>query len=225
MPLGLTTIPGPRNAELSLSGRAPLIGRRAHFRQRDALEPRARERLHADRRAARQHDRLEHGGGAAHAKELRAERQRSDGASHHQRVQQALAGELDIQGVYDAVGERLREVFDAAALVIARFDAAAGSCILRTATSMASASGSRQCPSRISRKVRRYYRVLAAHEPVRWNTQNEYRDWELFVAEGTDMSLSGVLAPIFAGDRLIGNDLDREPMRANMRMASRREAC
>ncbi len=52
---------------------------------------------------------------------------------------------------------------------------------------------------------RRYHRTLAAGEPVLWANQDEYRDWELFVAEGTDMSRSGVLAPIIAGDRLVGS--------------------
>src|SRR5207244_5069544 len=115
-----------------------------------------------------------------------------------------LAGELDIQGVIDAVGDRLREVFSAAALVIAWIDTAAGNISfpygcehgqrirIPTVSLAAFAEG------------RRYYLALAAREPVRWNTQNEYREWGLFVAEGTDMSLSGVLAPIFAGDRLIG---------------------
>jgi GAF domain-containing protein/CheY-like chemotaxis protein len=45
------------------------------------------------------------------AKSYEAERQRSAELAIINAVQQALAGELDIQGVYDAVGDKLREVF------------------------------------------------------------------------------------------------------------------
>ncbi len=45
------------------------------------------------------------------AKSYEAERQRAAELAIINAVQQALAGELDIQGVYDAVGDRLREVF------------------------------------------------------------------------------------------------------------------
>ncbi len=37
-----------------------------------------------------------------------------------------------------------------------------------------------------------------------WASQAEYRAWGLFVAEGTDMSRSGVLVPIYASDRTLG---------------------
>ncbi|HEY6132700.1 MAG TPA: GAF domain-containing protein [Rubrivivax sp.] len=39
-------------------------------------------------------------------------------------VQQALAGQLNLQGVYDAVGDRLREVFPGHGITIRRYDAA-----------------------------------------------------------------------------------------------------
>ena len=41
-------------------------------------------------------------------------------------VQQALAGELSLQGVYDAVGDKLREVFPGSAVLIRIIDRAAG---------------------------------------------------------------------------------------------------
>ena len=45
------------------------------------------------------------------ARNFEAERQRAAELAIINAVQQALAGELDIQGVYDVVGDRLREVF------------------------------------------------------------------------------------------------------------------
>jgi PAS domain S-box-containing protein len=41
-------------------------------------------------------------------------------------VQEALAGELELQAIYDAVGERIRDVFDAQVVDIAVYDEAAG---------------------------------------------------------------------------------------------------
>ena len=41
-------------------------------------------------------------------------------------VQEAIAGELDAQAIYDAVGDRIREVFDAQVVSIATFDDASG---------------------------------------------------------------------------------------------------
>jgi PAS domain S-box-containing protein len=41
-------------------------------------------------------------------------------------VQDAIAGELEPQAIYDAVGDRIREVFDAQAVFISRFDRSTG---------------------------------------------------------------------------------------------------
>src|SRR5262249_57029988 len=41
-------------------------------------------------------------------------------------VQEAIAGELEPQAIYDAVGDRIREVFDAQAVQIATLDEASG---------------------------------------------------------------------------------------------------
>ncbi len=41
-------------------------------------------------------------------------------------VQEALAGELDLQGIYDLVGDKIREVFDAQVVDIGVYDEASG---------------------------------------------------------------------------------------------------
>src|SRR5439155_1274006 len=41
-------------------------------------------------------------------------------------VQEAIAGELEPQAIYDAVGDRIRDVFDAQTVVIATFDETTG---------------------------------------------------------------------------------------------------
>ena len=138
------------------------------------------------------------------AKSYEAERQRAAELAIINAVQQALAGELDMKGVYDAVGDRLRDVFSTAALTIAELDHAVG----QVGFPYAYEHGQRirLAPGTIAEiaEGRRCYRAQLAGQAFRWNTQVEYRAWELPVLEGTDMSRSGVGAPIMAGDRLIG---------------------
>ena len=50
---------------------------------------------------------------------------------------------------------------------------------------------------------RRCYQILLARQPLIWHNQDDYRALEMMVAEGTQMSRSGVAVPIFAGDRLL----------------------
>ena len=58
------------------------------------------------------------------AKSFEAERQRAAELAIISSVQRALAGELSMQGVYDAVGDKIREVFGGAMLLIRMYDAA-----------------------------------------------------------------------------------------------------
>ena len=60
------------------------------------------------------------------AKSFEAERQRAAELAIISSVQRALAGELSMQGVYDAVGDKIREVFGGALLVIRMYDARRG---------------------------------------------------------------------------------------------------
>ena len=47
-------------------------------------------------------------------------------------VQEAIAGELDQQAIYDLVGDKIRDVFDAQVVGIAILDEATGICVSRT---------------------------------------------------------------------------------------------
>ncbi|HET8877272.1 MAG TPA: GAF domain-containing protein, partial [Casimicrobiaceae bacterium] len=60
------------------------------------------------------------------AQSFEAERQRAAELALINTVQRALAGELSLQGVYDAVGSKLREVFPAMGVSIRRYDAKTG---------------------------------------------------------------------------------------------------
>ena len=54
-------------------------------------------------------------------------------------VQAAIAGELDPQAIYDIVGDRIQEIFDAQVVDIGIFDSRPGSRITRTSIERASA--------------------------------------------------------------------------------------
>ena len=120
-------------------------------------------------------------------------------------VQRALAGERSIQSVYDAVGDKLREVFATGNLAVIWLDATAG--LMHFLYGVEHGKRLRLPPAEIAVYLtgRRYHRTLLARKPVLWRNQREYRDWELFVAKGTDMSRQACSQPIFAGDRLVGS--------------------
>ena len=120
------------------------------------------------------------------------------------RIQEGMAAELNFQAIVDLVGDKLVELFGAGTLVIGWLDDAAG--LIRLLYACEHGLRRKLPPVEIAAVAagKRYYEALAARQAVLWTSQAEYRDWGLFVAEGTEMSRSGVLAPIFASDRTLG---------------------
>ena len=61
---------------------------------------------------------------------------------------------------------------------------------------------------------RRWHAIMLSHQPLIWRNHADYQALEMLVAEGTEMSRSGVAVPIFAADRLLGfisvENMDRE---------------
>jgi GAF domain-containing protein len=66
------------------------------------------------------------GAALSRARAIEETRQRNAELAVINSVQEAIAGELDQQAIYDVVGEKLREVFDAQAIDIAVLDENAG---------------------------------------------------------------------------------------------------
>jgi GAF domain-containing protein/CheY-like chemotaxis protein/tetratricopeptide (TPR) repeat protein len=135
---------------------------------------------------------------------LKVTEQRSSELAVINSIQQGMAASLDFDEIVDLVGDKLREVFSAGALVILWLEADAG--LVRFLYAYERGERAYPPPASIDDVAagRRYYEALKARRPVRWNSQAEYRAWELFVAEGTEMSRSGVSAPIFVAERLVG---------------------
>src|SRR5581483_11581617 len=65
------------------------------------------------------------GAALSRARAIEETRQRNAELALINSVQEALAGELELQAIYDAVGDRIRDVFDAQVLDIALYDEAA----------------------------------------------------------------------------------------------------
>ena len=118
-------------------------------------------------------------------------------------VQDGMAKELNFQAIVDLVGDTLRNLFGSN-MGIFWLDEPGG--LIHFPYAYEHGQRLHLPPHALAKFAtgRRWYADIRARKAVVWHNQDEYRDAELFVAEGTDMSRSGVIAPIFAGDRLLG---------------------
>ena len=66
------------------------------------------------------------GAALSRARAIEETRQRNAELALINSVQEALAGELDLQAIYDVVGDKLQEVFDAQVVDIGVYDEASG---------------------------------------------------------------------------------------------------
>ncbi len=126
-------------------------------------------------------------------------------------VQQSLAANLDMESMYDLVGTKIQEIFDAQVVLISLFDAAAGTMRFRFGLER----GERLVPEDvpISGLARR---IVETREPIAVN-----ENWQGWLAEqGLDVAVIGeapksvVFAPLVAGDTVRGaisiQNVDRE---------------
>jgi PAS domain S-box-containing protein len=125
-------------------------------------------------------------------------------------VQEAIAGELDQQAIYDAVGDRIQEIFDAQAVSIATFDGATGNLV----TPYLIERGERleekaQPPGGFSGHV------LETREPilVAEGMEAEAERYGSMVTAG-EWSKSGLWVPLLSGGKATGvislQNMDRE---------------
>ena len=129
-------------------------------------------------------------------------------------IQDGMAAELNFKAIIDLVGDKLVKLFATDTLVIGWLDEPAG--LLRLPYGVERSRRLNVAPMQIAEVMtgRRWHDILLSHRSLQWNDQEDYRALELLVAEGTDMSRSGVAVPIFAGERLLGfisvENMDRE---------------
>ena len=80
------------------------------------------------------------GAALSRARAIEETRQRNAELALINSVQEALAGELELQAIYDVVGDKIQEIFDAQVVDIGIYDVTPGSCTSRTRSSAACAS-------------------------------------------------------------------------------------
>ena len=110
-------------------------------------------------------------------------------------VQEALVQEMDMQAIYDLVGEKIRELFDAQAVIISTFDHETGEEHFQYAIE----NGERFYPdSRPINKLRKH--LIESKQKIIINTSEEAVEWfGKEVVPGTKFMQSGVFVPLISG--------------------------
>ena len=113
-------------------------------------------------------------------------------------VQEALVKEMDMQAIYDLVGNRIQELFDAQAVIIATFDHEAGDEKFHYALE----NGERfYLNPRPFDKLRQH--LIQTKQKVIINTEEEAFNWfGKDVLPGTKFMKSGVFVPLMKGDQI-----------------------
>jgi GAF domain-containing protein/DNA-binding response OmpR family regulator len=116
-------------------------------------------------------------------------------------VQQALAAKLDLQGIYDLVGDKIRDIFDAQVVLVGSFDHERGVEIFNYAFE----KGRRfESPERPINQTRR--ELIETRQPIFFNrlTPEMIAKRGSSTIEGTEPPKSVVFAPMIVGDEVQG---------------------
>jgi len=115
-------------------------------------------------------------------------------------VQEALAMKMEMQDIYDLVGDRIRDLFDAQAVIIATLDKENGVENFKYAIE----NGERfYLNPRPVDKLRQH--LITTHQKVVINTMDEAFNWfGKNVLPGTKYMISGVFVPLVIADKITG---------------------
>ncbi len=124
--------------------------------------------------------------------------QQSEQLSVINSVQEALVKEMDMQAIYEMVGEKLRELFDAQALIISTFDYENESEVFQYTLE----NGERFYPEpRPINKLRKH--LIETKQKIQINTKAEAIEWfGTEVVPGTKYMQSGVFVPLITGGQV-----------------------
>ncbi|HEY9527041.1 MAG TPA: GAF domain-containing protein, partial [Anaerolineales bacterium] len=128
-------------------------------------------------------------------------------------VQQGLASRLDMQAIYDLVGEKVRDVFDAQVVTITTFDIDSQQSMLRYGVE----KGARfkGTPSPLTEG---HHRFMQARQPLlineNWESRMREFGYRVNVVPGTETPKSTVFVPLLANNEVKGavtlQNVDRE---------------
>ncbi len=114
-------------------------------------------------------------------------------------VQEGLAKELDMQAIYDLVGDRIQELFNAQAVIIATFDHDAATESFKYLIE----DGQRfYLAPRPYDKLRRHLIMTRQKMVINTNYEEAVARFDLKILPGTNMTKSGVFVPLIIGDKV-----------------------
>ncbi len=114
-------------------------------------------------------------------------------------VQEGLAKELDMQAIYDLVGDRIRELFNAQVVVIATFDHESATELFKYLIE----DGQRfYLASRPYDKLRQHLIINRQKIVINTNVEEAYAKFGLKTLPGTNNMKSGVFVPLIIGDKV-----------------------
>jgi GAF domain-containing protein/DNA-binding response OmpR family regulator len=137
--------------------------------------------------------------------------QRTQEISMIRTVQEGLVKKLDLQSIYDLVGDQIRDTFDAQAVFIATFDHEAGVEHFWYAIE----KGERfQLKSRQFDKLRQNLLDTKQRILINENIEEAYRQFGMRVLPGTDFPKSALFVPLIIGEKATGylslQNIDKE---------------
>jgi PAS domain S-box-containing protein len=123
-------------------------------------------------------------------------------------VQEGLAAELEMQAIYDLVGDQIRDIFDAQSVAIFYFDIEQG----LSYTPYLFEKGERYSPDpHPLRKIG--FHMIETAQPVVINDEADLKKFDMKVVAG-EMAKSLIFVPLFAGNQVKGaislQNIDRE---------------
>jgi signal transduction histidine kinase/DNA-binding response OmpR family regulator/uncharacterized protein YigA (DUF484 family) len=146
------------------------------------------------------------------AQALEETRQRNSELQIINSVQAALAAKLDMQDIYDIVGDKIRDIFDAQSVLIAVFDYAT-----QTRTFPYNWEKGEHFHNTFMLPFNKLARhIISTKEPLIINryTEGVGAEYEMTIAPGTAPMKSGVFVPLIAGNVVTGfislQNIDRE---------------
>jgi GAF domain-containing protein len=114
-------------------------------------------------------------------------------------IQQGLAAQLDIQAIYDLVGDKIREVFDAQAVSIVTGDISSGIGYTRYMIEKGQRFYPEPAPFGNLTK-----HLIQTQKPLLIINQKQFEEFEAETVPGTETSKSGLYVPLFVGDEMKG---------------------
>jgi len=127
------------------------------------------------------------------------------------KVQEVLAAEMDIQAIYDLVGDEIQEIFDTHVVMITSYDEAYTTSVPRYVLERGERFYPKTIPiTTLSKNIVQQRKVMVFNE----NASEQMRPLGVETVPGTEPSRSAVFVPLLSGDRVFGcvslQNLDQE---------------